>query len=56
MLRELFDNDEWSLLKWQNEELCEKAGSLPEEISLLNIPVVSQPCVESEHINQQNDH
>lgn len=54
MLRELFDNNEWSMLKRQNEELCEKAGSLPEEIPFYNIPQVSPSDTERESIGKQN--
>lgn len=55
MLRELFNNDEWALLKHQNEELCEKAGSLPEEVPLYNIQSVYQPDAGNDYVNHQND-
>lgn len=54
MLRELFDNEAWNLLKQHNEELCERAGSLPEEIPLYNIRPMPQSDSEREYINRQN--
>ena len=56
MLRELFDDEEWNFLKRQNEELFEKAGSLPDEIPLYNIQPVSVPDAEKDYYNQQKDH
>ncbi len=55
MLRDLFNNYEWSLLKRQNEELCEKAVSLPEEITLYNIQPVLQHDPEREDVSHQKE-
>ena len=55
MLRELFYNDEWVMLKQQSEDLCEKAGPLPEEIPLYAIYPKSESDAEIESADDQDD-